>query len=256
MRTRASEEPVGRGGTPRAGSPRRSGHSPPSLRSPAAIPGLGEAAGRSAGTGAGNVQASALFFSHYPSAGRRDPDRFRVRGPLRLLSFCFPSLCRPRCRSSSALPNPLLSRSPAPQPLPPTPLPPIVWPVPIVLVRSPLSPVPPTSSIVPSPRPGLPAPTQLTPHISSPRPVPPPSLALVPSHDSPETEMLRGKSLRDPDIRVSSSEEPRHPRAPCPLLKDPSQLLHRPLRYLRTRNRAPVLPASPPWRVASAFREP
>lgn len=181
-----------------------------------------------------------------------------LQGPHPALSpfLLLPSLCRPRHRPSSALPNPLLNLSPAPQPLPPTPLPPIVWPVPIVLAGSPLPLVPPTSSIVPSRRPGLPAPAQLAPLISSPRPVPPPSLALVLSHDSPETEMLRGKSLRDPGIRVSSSEEPGHRRAPCPLLKDPSQLPHRPLRYLRTGIRAPVLPASPPWRVASALREP
>lgn len=139
-------QPASRRGPGEADSLRRSGHSFPSLGSPAAIPRLGETA-RKRATGAGNVPASA-FPSRLtvPCAAGGAATTFGsalLPPPFLIL---LPSLHLRRCRSFSVLPNSLFSlrQTPTPEALPPTPLPPpIVWPV--LIVRCPVPSVTPTS---------------------------------------------------------------------------------------------------------------
>lgn len=121
-----SGQPASRRGPGEADSLGRSGHSFPSLGSPAAIPRLGETA-RKRATGAGNVPASA-FPSRLtvPCAAGGAATTFGsalLPPPFLIL---LPSLYLRRCRSFSVLPNSLFSlrQTPTPEALPPTPLPP------------------------------------------------------------------------------------------------------------------------------------
>lgn len=138
-----SGQPASRRGTGEAGLPRRSGHSLPSLGSPAAIPRVGETA-RKRATGAGNVPAPA-FSSRltvpWPASGATTTFGSALLPPSFLILL--PSLYPRRCRSFSVLPNSLLSLQET-DALPPTPLPPtIVWPV--LIVRCPVPSVTPAS---------------------------------------------------------------------------------------------------------------
>ena len=166
-----------------------------------------------------SLRLCSLFSSHCLSADRRGPDHSGSALPTPSSLLLLPSLHLPHQRPFSVLPNPLLSlqQSPAPRTSPshaPPPTPLSGWSS-LSDARSPclqsLHP-PPTPFL--SPRLRFPTPTTLAPHFSSSRPILRPSLAWVPSHDSPEIKILRGKVASRSRIQAPSSEEPRHPRAP------------------------------------------
>lgn len=224
-----SGQPASRRGPGEADSLRRSGHSFPSLGSPAAIPRLGETA-RKRATGAGNVPASA-FPSRLtvPCAAGGAATTFGsalLPPPFLIL---LPSLYLRRCRSFSVLPNSLFSlrQTPTPEALPPTPLPPHC-------LASPHCPMPSSlchanlSLIVPSPRLRVLAPAPRCPHISSPRLIPPSPLVWVPSHHPSAIKMLRRKvawrSWHSSALfrRTQASESPRTPSSETP----PSSFTH------------------------------